>query len=163
VLVLKWFFGDKGLEDAYAIRREVFVNEQNVSEADEYDGTDGACVHLVAYENNEPIATGRIMITGEDYVIGRVAVLQAYRGQQLGAGIMQALIEASCAMGGERQILHAQTHARGFYEKLGFTANGERFEEAGIPHIAMEHYGPVKNCAQHNRANSAAPQRSEEA
>ena len=146
MLMLKWFFGDRGLEDAYAIRREVFVQEQNVSETDEYDGTDGACVHLVAYENNAPVATGRIMITNGDYVIGRVAVIKTHRGQQLGRGIMQALINACCAMGSERQVLHAQTHARGFYEKLGFTPYGQEFDEAGIPHIAMEHFGAAKCC-----------------
>ena len=146
MLVLKWFFGDRGLDDAYAIRREVFINEQGLSEEEEFDGTDAACAHLVAYENDIPIGTGRIMITGEDYKIGRVAVLKAHRGKQLGLGLMQALIEACCAMGGERQILHSQTHARGFYEKLGFTAYGEEFEEAGIPHIAMEHVGPVRCC-----------------
>ena len=147
MLELKWIFGDKGLEDAYAIRQEVFVNEQNVSEAEEYDGTDSSCIHLIAYENNIPVATGRIMITDGDYKIGRVAVLKSHRGQQLGLGIMQALIEACCGMGSNRQILHAQTSVRGFYEKLGFTAYGEEFDEAGIPHIAMEHFGPVKCCS----------------
>ena len=146
MLVLRWFFGDRDLEDAYAIRREVFVHEQNVSEAEEYDGTDGSCVHLVAYENDAPVATGRIMITNDDYVIGRVAVLKSHRGQQLGLGIMQALIDACCTMGSQRQTLHAQTHARGFYEKLGFDAYGEEFDEAGIPHIAMEHFGSARCC-----------------
>ena len=146
MLVLKWFFGDKGLEDAHTIRRAVFIDEQGISEADEYDGTDHACVHLVAYENDRPIATGRIMLSGDDYIIGRVAVLKSHRGQRLGLGIMQALIEACCEMGGERQILHAQTSARGFYEKLGFTPYGEEFDEAGIPHIAMEHFWPARHC-----------------
>ena len=146
MLTMKWIFGDKDLEDAHTIRREVFINEQGISEAEEYDGTDAACVHLVAYENDCPIATGRIMILNQDYVIGRVAVLKAHRGRQLGVGIMQALINACCEMGGERQILHAQLSARGFYEKLGFTPYGEEFDEAGIPHIAMEHFGPVKCC-----------------
>jgi len=148
MLELKWIFGDKGLEDAHAIRREVFVQEQNVSEAEEYDGTDGSCIHLVAYENNTPVATGRIMISGDDFIIGRVAVVKSHRGQDLGLGIMQALIDACYTMGGEtqRQSLHAQTHARGFYEKLGFTPYGEEFEEAGIMHIAMERYGPARCC-----------------
>ena len=146
MLVLKWFFGDRDLNDTYAIRQEVFVREQQISEAEEYDGSDAACVHVVAYENNAPIATGRIMISDGDYKIGRVAVLKAHRGRQLGIGIMQALIEACCTMGGERQVLHAQTYARGFYEKLGFTAYGEEFDEAGIPHIAMEHFGSAKCC-----------------
>jgi len=146
MLTMKWFFADDGIEDAHAIRRAVFMGEQGLTEAQEIDGTDYACTHLVAYENDVPVATGRIMLYGDDYIIGRVAVLKSHRGQNLGIGIMQTLIEACCMMGGERQILHAQTHARGFYEKLGFTAYGDEFEEAGIPHICMEHFGPVKCC-----------------
>ena len=141
---LKYFFGDKEpLTDAYSIRAEVFIKEQNIPKEEEYDGTDGACVHIVAYYNDKPIATGRVMIDDE-YTIGRVAVLPQYRGQKIGQGIMQALIQASVIMGGERQVIHAQIGARGFYEKLGFTAFGEEFLEAGIKHIAMEHIGGVK-------------------
>jgi len=146
MLELKWTLGENGLEDAYAIRRAVFIEEQGLTEDEEFDGTDAACAHLVIYENNVPIATGRIMI-GDDYKIGRVAVLKAHRDRDLGLGIMQALIDACCQMGGDRQILHAQISAKGFYEKLGFTPYGEEFDEAGIPHIAMEHYGPIKSCA----------------
>jgi predicted GNAT family N-acyltransferase len=77
-----------------------------------------------------------------------VATLAAYRGKGFGRAVMQALIKACCIMGGERQILHAQLHARKFYEDLGFTAYGEEFEEAGIPHICMEHHGwPEGSCA----------------
>jgi len=147
MLTLQWFFGDKEeLTDAHAVRRAVFIDEQNVSEADELDGTDGACIHLVAYENETPISTGRIMITRDDFIIGRVATLKSHRGRGIATGVMQALIDACCTMGGERQILHAQTHARSFYEKLGFTAYGEEFDDAGIPHIAMEHFGTERKC-----------------
>jgi len=143
---MKWFFGDKDLDDAYSIRRAVFINEQGISEAEEYDGTDAACAHLVAYEKDIPVATGRIMITRDDFIIGRVATLASHRGQQLGKLIMESLMQASYAMGGQRQILHAQLYVREFYEKLGFTAYGEEFDEAGIPHIAMEHFGGVGCC-----------------
>ena len=150
MLTLRWFFGDKEpLTDAHAIRREVFINEQGVSEADELDGTDAGCIHLVAYEGTTPISTGRIMITNGDFIIGRVATIKSHRGCGVATGIMQALINACDTMGGERQILHAQTHARTFYEKLGFTAYGEEFDDAGIPHIAMEHFGDERACKKH--------------
>ena len=151
MIKLKWFFGNKEeLTDAHAIRRTVFIEEQNVSEADELDGTDGACIHLVAYEGETPISTGRIMITNGDFIIGRVATIKSHRGRGIATGIMQALINSCVTMGGERQILHAQTHARGFYEKLGFTAYGEEFDDAGIPHIAMEHFGANRQCSGQN-------------
>ena len=151
MITLQWFFGDKeDLSDAHAIRRTVFMEEQNVSEADEMDGTDGACIHLVAYENDIPVSTGRIMITRDDFIIGRVATIKSHRGGGIATGVMQALINACVTMGGERQILHAQTHARGFYEKLGFTTYGEEFDDAGIPHIAMEHFGTERSCKKTN-------------
>ena len=148
MLTMKWFFGDKDdLKDAHIIRREVFMEEQGVSEADELDGTDDACIHLVIYDEGEkPVATGRIMVTLDDFIIGRVATVKSHRGQGLGRGVMEALIESCVIMGGERQTLHSQTHARGFYEKLGFTAYGDEFDDAGIPHIAMERFGGKVCC-----------------
>jgi len=147
---MKWFFGEKeALTDAHAIRREVFMREQNVSEAEEIDGTDGACIHLVVYDGEKPVSTGRVKITDDDdmdYIIGRVATLKSHRGQGLATGVMEALVEACVQMGGTRQILHSQTHARGFYEKLGFTVCGEEFMDAGIPHVLMEHFGGLKSC-----------------
>jgi len=151
MLTMRWFFGDKEpLTDAHAIRNEVFMKEQNVPEKDEHDGTDGACVHLVAYDSETPIATGRIMITRDDFIIGRVATIKSHRGRGIATHLMHALIDACVTMGGERQILHAQTHARAFYEKLGFTAYGEEFDDAGIPHIAMEHFGTERSCQKCN-------------
>jgi len=141
MLTMQWFFGEQDLQDVHAVREAVFIGEQGISRGEEHDGTDGGCIHVVIYDSDVPVATGRVMITPEDYVIGRVATLAAYRGRGLATGVMQALIKACVVMGGERQVLHAQASARAFYEKLGFTAYGEPFEEAGIPHIMMEHIG----------------------
>jgi len=148
MLTLQWFFGDREpLNDALAIRRTVFIEEQNVPEVDELDGTDGACIHLVAYDGDTPVSTGRIMITRDDFIIGRVATIKSHRGRGIATGVMQALIDACVTMGGDRQILSAQVAARGFYEKLGFVAYGDEYDDAGIPHISMEHFGTERTCA----------------
>ena len=149
MISMKWFFGEKeALDDVHFIRREVFIKEQNVPEPEEMDGTDGACIHLVVYDNDKPVSTGRVMITDHDmdYIIGRVATLKSHRGQGLASGIMEALVEACVQMGGNRQILSSQLTAKSFYEKLGFVAFGEEFMDAGIPHIKMEHFGGLKQC-----------------
>lgn len=147
MLTLQWFFGDKeDLAHAHHIRRVVFMEEQHVSEAEEYDGTDGACIHLVAYDQDEPVSTGRIMIKKDDFIIGRVATLKSHRGKGYASVVMEALIDACVTMGGHRKILHAQLTARTFYEKLGFTAYGDVFVDAGIDHIAMEHFGTNRQC-----------------
>jgi predicted GNAT family N-acyltransferase len=142
LITTEWFFGDENLTDAHMIRRRVFIDEQGISEAGEMDGTDASCVHLVAYDDNgSAAATGRIVVTRDAFTIGRVAVLPEYRGRDYGTFVMQTLIHACYGMGGLRQQIHAQLSARGFYEKLGFTAYGEVYAEEGIPHISMYHDG----------------------
>jgi len=142
MLTQKWFKGEKDdLTDVYAIRREVFMEEQNCPEEEEFDGTDGDCLHLAIYENEIPVCTGRVLIGTDSFKIGRVATVMSHRGRGIATSLMKSLINACVAMGGHRKIIHAQLTARGFYESLGFTAYGDEFEEAGIPHIAMEHFG----------------------
>ena len=141
----KWFTGDsdKNLADAHFIRRVVFMDEQNVSEEEEMDGTDAGAIHLVAYEGGAPVATGRILIEGEKYILGRIAVLKEKRGQGFGDFIMRLLIRRAYELGGNRQEIHAQLQAAPFYAKLGFRAYGEEFMEANIPHTMMEREGDI--------------------
>jgi predicted GNAT family N-acyltransferase len=138
----QWFVGGEALTDAHTIRRKVFVEEQGIREADEFDGTDDACIHLVVYDSADaPVATGRIQITLDEFNIGRVAVLPSQRGKGYGVFVMQILIHACFSMGGERQTVNAQLSAQGFYQKLGFAACGEAYDKAGISHITMERFG----------------------
>ena len=147
MLTQKWFKGDKeDLSEVHMIRRWVFVDEQGLSEEEEFDGTDSSCAHLLVYDNEVPVCTGRIFIGDDFFKIGRVATVMTHRGRGVATAMMKLLINACVAMGGSRQIVHAQTTARGFYEQLGFTAYTEEFMEAGIPHVAMEHFGSAKNC-----------------
>lgn len=120
-----------------ALRRAVFIQEQGVSEADEIDDLDPIATHILATVNGIPTGCARI-VPGKPYAkIGRVCVLASARGTGLGAALMQAAI-AECRRQGHTQVkLGAQVHALGFYERLGFTAQGEVFDDAGIPHRNM--------------------------
>jgi predicted GNAT family N-acyltransferase len=124
------------------IRRIVFIDEQGVTEADEVDGRDGAAIHLIARQDGEPVGTARILLDGATGKIGRVCVLPAARGTGLGAALIRAAAEAIARRGGTRAVLGAQTHAIGFYERLGFAAFGPEYMDAGIPHRDMERRVP---------------------
>lgn len=118
-----------------AIRRMVFVDEQKVPEALEWDGLDPECVHvLAAAASGMPIGTGRLLPDGH---IGRMAVLKDWRGRGVGGALLAALIEAAREAGHARAQLNAQVHALGFYARYGFVAEGPVFDDAGIPHRAM--------------------------
>jgi predicted GNAT family N-acyltransferase len=70
--------------------------------------------------------------------IGRLAVLKEFRGRGLGAAAVRALVEEAGRSGMERVYLGSQSHAVGFYQKLGFSVCGAPYNEAGIEHVHME-------------------------
>ena len=127
------------LDACLAIRREVFIVEQNVPEADEQDGRDQEAIHLLARDaSGAAVGTARILTEGATGKIGRVAVLKSARGTGAGAALIRAALDELRAMPGiTRAKLGAQTHAIGFYERLGFAAYGPEYDDAGIPHRDM--------------------------
>lgn len=121
-----------------ALRRVVFIDEQGVSEADEVDGLDGRAIHLLAWDGDCPVGTARLLVKGAVGKIGRVCVLPEVRGSGLGAALIGAALEVLRRQPGVAEAhLGSQSHATGFYEKLGFVAEGEEFLDAGIPHRHM--------------------------
>jgi predicted GNAT family N-acyltransferase len=119
-----------------AIRREVFVVEQHVPEALEWDGIDAACAHVLALDRDgRPIGCGRLLPDGH---VGRMAVVAEWRGRGVGTALLAELVALARAAGHARVALNAQTHAMPFYARCGFAPCGEEYEEAGIPHRAME-------------------------
>lgn len=121
-----------------AIRRAVFILEQAVSEADEWDGLDAQCLHFVAELDGRPVGTARLRTTADgEAKAQRVAVLAACRGRGVGAALMAALEAEAWRRGHRRVILGAQVQAVGFYERCGYRVFGEPFDDAGIPHRWM--------------------------
>lgn len=126
-----------------AIRDEVFVRGQNVPLDIELDALDPLCQHVLACsEAGEAIGTGRLMPDGR---IGRMAVLESWRGRGVGAVMLQRLVEIARARGLSQVELHSQVHAREFYERQGFKACGDHFFEAGIEHV------PMRRALEHER------------
>jgi predicted GNAT family N-acyltransferase len=118
-----------------AVREAVFVGEQGVPLEVEMDGLDAGCVHVVAVASDgRAVGTARLAADGK---IGRMAVLGDWRGRGVGSALVGALVDIAVGQGLSLVRLAAQTHAVGFYERHGFRAEGEVFEEAGIPHRRM--------------------------
>lgn len=129
----------RDLDACMALRHAVFVIEQNVPIAREQDGMDAGAHHLLACRNGTPLGTARMLINGKTGKIGRVCVLRVERGAGLGAALIEAcLAHLRSVPGVTRAELGAQTHALGFYERLGFRAFGPVYDDAGIAHRDME-------------------------
>jgi len=117
-----------------AIRRAVFIEEQNVPEAMEWEDIDPACDWFVARHGDAQVATARLTPQGR---IGRMAVLPDWRGRGIGSALLDLVLARAAERGLDRVELHAQCHALGFYRRFGFEAVGPEFDEAGIPHRRM--------------------------
>ncbi|MGW3337626.1 GNAT family N-acetyltransferase [Streptomyces sp. NPDC001009] len=135
-------------EACFVVRKDVFVGEQGVPQDIEYDAYDASAVHVLAVdEDGVPLGTGRLLHgeaaaakTGGDASVGslgRLAVTRRARGLGVGAALVRAIEDAARGLGLTAVDLHAQTQALGFYERLGYTAYGPEFQDAGIAHRAM--------------------------
>ncbi|MEU6514278.1 GNAT family N-acetyltransferase [Streptomyces sp. NPDC046978] len=135
-------------EACFTVRKEVFVREQGVPEDIEYDVHDADAVHVLAVrDDGMPLGTGRLLFGeaaaakngGDPSVgsLGRLAVTREARGLGVGAALVRAIEDAARAHDLTAVDLHAQTHALGFYERLGYVAYGPEFPDAGIPHRSM--------------------------
>ena len=152
-------------EDAFEVRRRVFMDEQGY--ADEFDAIDdsASCVHITLYLDGEIAGCARVFAAGsaaeaessvscggagesqpglgrqcvDTWLVGRVAVLPQFRGRGFGACIMQATEREARVRGARRLRLHSQEHAVGFYECCGYTRASEvDYEDEGQPHLWME-------------------------
>lgn len=118
-----------------AIRHQVFVEEQHVPIEEEIDEHDPVAMHWLAYGPDDiPMATARMLPDGQ---IGRMAVLKDYRQLGVGSALMRKMIKYAVREGHQELTLNAQIRALPFYEGFGFTAQGENFLDAGIPHRKM--------------------------
>jgi predicted GNAT family N-acyltransferase len=124
---------------AQAIRKQVFIEEQQIAADLEWDGVDPDCVHALAVNRfGVPLATGRLLehVPGVAK-IGRMAVMSTMRGSRIGRAVLDALVLAARQRGDREALLHAQCSAAPFYARAGFVERGPVFEEAGIPHVEM--------------------------
>lgn len=127
----------KELEDAYKVRKIVFVEEQNVPvelEMDEYEET---AAHFVLYDNDEPIGAGRFRIIDNIGKVERICVTKEQRSSGGGRIIMEKIEQYAKEKGLPKLKLNAQIQAIPFYSRLGFTVSSDEFLDAGIPHKTM--------------------------
>jgi len=118
-----------------AIRRRVFIEEQSVPEALEWDGLDETALHLLARDaSGQAIGCARLLPEGK---LGRMAVLPEQRGRGVGRHILQSALELACSQGLDEIILSAQVQAIPFYQQAGFEVCSGVYDDAGIPHRDM--------------------------
>jgi len=123
--------------EAYRIRKTVFVDEQHVPIEEEIDEYEKEAIHFICYENEKVVAASRLRFIDHYGKLERICVLKDYRGKQYGKKLIEQMEKTIKNEGYQKALLHAQTYAKEFYEKLGYQVTSEEFMDAGIPHVAM--------------------------
>lgn len=128
---------NKELEDAYQIRKIVFVEEQKVPIELEIDEYESEAAHFVLYDNNKPIGAGRFRIIDNIGKVERICVNKENRKSGGGRVIMGKIEQYAKVKGLHKLKLNAQIQAIPFYSRLGFSVTSDEFLDAGIPHKTM--------------------------
>lgn len=134
----KWILPGQPFDGARQVRTAVFINEQHFSHEDEWDELDKISHHLELWDDNCPVACGRLYLRNDGWRIGRIAVMPDGRKKGLGALVVTALENKALSLGGELVTVAAQQTAVGFYQKLCYTQiPGTEFMDGDTPHIIM--------------------------
>ena len=134
-----WYESGEDYTPCAEVRKTVFVAEQGYTLAEEFDDYDSVCPHLVLFDGDTPVATGRLVLLSDGTAkLGRIAVLKAYRGQHLVAQIVQELLKRAKAEGAVRAYVSAQSYAVPFYNKFGLREYGDEYLDGRIPHRDMD-------------------------
>lgn len=136
-MTVKIVENQKELNDAYSVRKTVFIYEQNVPAEEEIDQHEEDATHFVMYKAESPIGAGRFRILDGFGKVERICVLKEARKCGAGKTIMDKIEKFASAKGLHKLKLNAQTHAIPFYTNLGYVVDSEEFLDAGIPHRTM--------------------------
>lgn len=136
-MTVKVVENQKELEDAFSVRRTVFIDEQNVPEEEELDEHEGEAIHFVLYLEGSPIGAGRFRFVDGFGKVERICVLKEARKTGAGKRIMKGIEDYAFQKDIHKLKLNAQTHAIPFYGDLGYEIVSEEFMDAGIPHKTM--------------------------
>lgn len=126
------------LEEAFSVRKTVFVDEQQVPVEEEIDEFENDSTHFVLYDDKRPAGAGRFRVLDAIGKVERICVLKDQRNTGAGKAIMEKIEEYAKSEGLRALKLNAQTQAIPFYEKLGYEVVSEEFLDAGIPHKSMK-------------------------
>lgn len=123
---------------AFRIREQVFTRELRVPSELEKDGRDANATHFVVFLDGDAIGAARLRSIGtRELKVERVAILAEFRGSGWGRELLSKVLAIGATQKAQSAVLHAQLHAVGFYQHLGFRKVGPVFSEAGVPHQKM--------------------------
>ncbi len=135
---IKIITSEKDRQDVYAVRKTVFVDEQNVPIEEEVDDHENSSTHFLCTINHQAIGAGRLRFENDYGKLERICILKDFRGNSYGQQLIKEMEKEIQRQGYRNAKLSSQTHAIAFYENLGYQAISDVYMDAGIPHVMMK-------------------------
>ncbi|HEX4344218.1 MAG TPA: MSMEG_0567/Sll0786 family nitrogen starvation N-acetyltransferase [Solirubrobacteraceae bacterium] len=133
--------GRAELDEHFAVRRRIFVAAQGLFADDDRDAHDDdpATLHAVARSGGDVAGAVRLYpLDGDGLWKGdRLAVLPAERALQLGAMLVRFAVRTAGERGGRLMIAQVQVPNVRFFERLGWSADGDVTPMFGVDHQPM--------------------------
>jgi predicted GNAT family N-acyltransferase len=127
----------------------IYVRKQCVSRKNVEDEMDNEAIHVIVYENKEPIACGRMLIQENKSIFDNIYVIEGKRRNKIGDFTLRLLIEKVNVMCIKEIVLWCQKENREFFKSVGFI----EMKEISDNHINMikmgldvESFFNNKNC-----------------
>ena len=138
-VALKVAVTDEDVLKVMVVRGIVFLEEQQVDWAGEFDTYDREAIHVLGEVAGEPVASGRLrLLPGQVGKLERIAVRPRWRHRGLARRLTRYLMDLARQRGATRLVLHAQAYLEDFYGAFGFRREGPVFDECGIDHVLMK-------------------------
>lgn len=125
------------LAQVFEIRTAVFIEEQGTPAEDEFDEYEQTAEHILVYDDNEPVASGRLRVVDGVGKLERICVVASHRKHGFGKVVVETLENMTKEKGLSKAKLHGQTQAEDFYKRLGYETASDVFVEDNIPHVLM--------------------------
>lgn len=151
MITSKWIRPGEDISEALNIRKQVFQEELGWSQAMDQDAIDAYSYHLVLYHQDAPVAAGRISYGGVGKgCLGRICVLNKYRRQGIGDGLVKVLDYKASQLGMKQSLIETVKELEIFYMRIGFMKTGDTHNKYGMELISMQkecNDGTRENCA----------------
>ena len=133
-------FATPEYDESVALRYAILRKPLGLEFTPEQLSLEWSDTHLAAFDSNGQMI-GILLLTRKnerELKMRQVAVAANQQGKGVGAALVRESETIAKSLNFEKMVLHARETAVPFYLSLGYEVVGDRFEEVGIPHFAME-------------------------
>ena len=133
-------FGSSRYDELVELRYKILLEPLGLKFLDSFRDKEANYLHIGCIENLDDKLVGGLVlapIDNETIRMMQVAVDTVYQGEGIGKELVKYAEKCAKDAGYTRIIMHAMLSVVSFYEKMGYHAEGNIFDEQGITFLKM--------------------------